>query len=104
MKGRAIQWTDEELAFVKAHSKLPRRALLDAFRHEFGRHDISLSNISALCKRRGWLTGRDGRFIKGQAAHNKGKKMPFNPNSAKNWFRKGQRPHNTKWEGHENVR
>ena len=34
---------------------------------------------------------------------NKGRKMPFHPNSARTRFRKGQLPHNTKWLGHERV-
>ena len=104
MKGRAIKYSAEELAFIEARKNLPRKELHASFVRAFGRDDVSQPNLTALCKRKGWLTGRTGRFQKGMKPWNKGKKMPFNPNSAKNWFRKGQRPHNTKWEGHENVR
>ena len=38
-----------------------------------------------------------------KAAHNKGKKMPFNPNSARTQFKKGQRPHTWRGAGHERV-
>lgn len=103
MKGARIAWSDAELVWIAGNSGLPRRDLHARFVAQFGRSDVSVDNIKALCTRKGWTTGRSGRFEKGQAAHNKGRKMPFHPNSAATRFRKGNVPHNTKWLGHERV-
>ncbi|SFC08992.1 HNH endonuclease [Salipiger profundus] len=103
MKGRMIEYSDAELFWVQDNSKRPRREAHAEFVELWDRPDVSLSNFNALCKRNGWMTGRTGCFAKGQAAHNKGKKMPFNPNSARTQFKKGQLPHNTRGAGHERI-
>ena len=103
MKGRWIRWSPAELAFIERHRKLPRQELHAKFVAEFGRHDVSFESVNSLCKRNGWRNGRDCRITKGSVPANKGKKMPFNPNSARTQFKKGQRPQNTKWAGHERV-
>lgn len=59
--------------------------------------------MTALCKRRGWTTGQSGRFEKGHKTHNKGKAMPWNPNSAATRFAKGHLPHNAHGPGHESI-
>jgi len=105
MKGRAINYSADELAWIKAHSRDVRKAMRQAFNETFGR-DISLQNINALCKRNGWLTGRTGCFEKGQSPFNKGKKCPEgvggrHPNARKTQFKTGQEPHNTHYLGHE---
>lgn len=64
---------------------------------------MNLENLKALCSRRGWKTGRTGCFPEGHVPANKGKKMPFNANSARTQFKKGQRPKNTKKPGDEYV-
>ncbi len=102
-RGRPIRWTHDELAFIEAHRSLPRAALLAEFHATFERPEVTLSNLAALCKRRGWLTGRDGRYSPGQEPPNKGKRMPYNPNSARTQFKKGNLPHNTRYLGHERV-
>lgn len=91
MKGRAIPYTHAELRWLKARAGMPRRELYDAFCARFGRTDVSLDALKALCKRRGWLKGRTGRFPKGQAPPNKGKKGFSPPGSEKGWFRPGTR-------------
>jgi len=103
MKGRAIRYSADELAWIEAHKTLPRREAHAQFTARFCRQDISLQNFTALCKRKGWLTGRTGRFERGMTPANKGKKMPFHPNVARTWFRKGNRPHNTRYLGHERI-
>lgn len=103
MKGRAIHYTDEELAWIEANKTMIRREAHAAFCKRFSRTDVSLTNYVALCKRKGWHTGRTGKYIKGQIPANKGKKMPYSPNSARTQFKKGQLPHNTKHLGHERV-
>lgn len=102
MKGLRISYTTEELAWVKEHATDDRRAMHATFCSRFER-DVSLTNLNALCKRRGWLTGRTGHYPKGNVPANKGAKMPFNPNSARTQFKKGHLPHNTKHLGHERV-
>lgn len=64
---------------------------------------MSVDDVKALCTRKGWKTGRSGCFEKGAVPPNKGKKMPFNPNSARTQFKKGQRPSNTKRPGDEYI-
>lgn len=102
-KGRAIEWLEEELAWIEARKDWPRHQLYTAFQFMFRRPDISETAIKALCKRRGWLTGRTGCFAKGQAPVNKGQKMPYNERSAATRFKKGHLPHNTKQLGHERL-
>lgn len=103
MKGRRIPYSEAELAWIEAHARDDRRQAHAAFCRRFGRADVSLANYNALCKRRGWLTGRTGRYEPGHAPQNKGQRMPFNPNSARTQFNAGQRPHNTKFAEHERV-
>lgn len=103
MKGKAISYSDVELNWIKKHCELTRRELHDLFVAKFNRAEITVDNIKSLCSRKGWRTGRDGRFEKGAVPANKGKKMPFNPNSARTQFKKGQLPPNAKYLGHERL-
>lgn len=108
MKGRQIRYSADELAFIQSVSTWPRSEAHAAYCQRFGRDDVSLSNFNALCKRKGWMTGRDGRMSKGNVPHNKGKSCPpgtggLHPNARKTQFRKGQVPHNTKFLGHERI-
>lgn len=103
MKGHAIKYTAQELAWLEANRGMVISEYHHAFQERFMRQDVSANNLHALRKRRGWKTGRTGQFQTGQKPHNKGKKMPFNPNSARTQFKKGNQPHNTKYLGHERV-
>lgn len=91
MKGRTISYSAEELAWIEARRELPRAELHRRFVDTFDRDDVSRVNLTALCKRRGWLTGRTGRFVAGQDPWNAGKSMPYHPNSAATRFRPGER-------------
>lgn len=101
--GKPIAYSKAELSWIKANCNLPRRDGHCQFVEKFNRSDVSLQNFIGLRKRNGWLTGRTGRFVKGCVPANKGKKMPFNENSARTQFKKGQAPHNTKYVGHERI-
>ncbi len=90
MKGQQIHYSKAELAFIKANSTLPRKELYRLFCIEFNRNDISQNNLSALCKRNDWLTGRTGCFEKGNIPSPLAR--PKGPN--KTSFKKGNRPHN----------
>lgn len=102
MKGRQIRYSDEELAWVKRNCRMLRREMHRLFVETFGRDDVTLSHLNALCKRRGWMTGRTGHYEKGEVPHNKG--QHFSPaGSEKGRFKKGHQPHNTNYLGHERV-
>lgn len=91
MKGRRIAYSDAELAWIRDNCHRPRADAHADFVVMWNRAEVTLENFKALCTRRGWTTGRDGRFHLGQAAHNKGKPMPYHPNSAAHRFRPGER-------------
>lgn len=84
-----IRYSARELEFIEQRKTLPRRELHGEFVKEFGRSDIIVDDLHRLCKIKGWNNGRDGRYPKGAVPANKGKKMPFNANSAQTQFKKG---------------
>ena len=93
MKGRAIEYSEAELLWIRGHRDWPRREAHAAFVERFGRDDVSLSNFTSLCKRKGWMTGRSGQFVKGQEPMNAGKPMTAETRAkvSHTWFRKGER-------------
>lgn len=108
MKGRSIPYTADELEWLEERKEWPRATLHEVFVMLFDREDVSLANLNALMKRKGWMTGRNGCFKKGQEPFNKGKKCPEgvggrHPNARKTQFKKGQEPHNTRYLGHERL-
>ncbi|WP_102226851.1 HNH endonuclease signature motif containing protein [Acidimangrovimonas sediminis] len=103
MKGQAIDYLPEELAWIEAHKDWPRKTLHAGFCARFRRTDVSVDALKQLCLRKGWKTGRTGCFPKGNEPMNKGKKMPFNANSARTQFKKGDRPHTWRGAGHERI-
>lgn len=94
MKGQRFTYSTAELSWIEGHKTMIRREAHALFVAEFGRTDVNLSNYHALCKRKGWLTGRTGKFDQGQTSWNKGKKIGAHPNSAKCHFKKGGTPPN----------
>lgn len=105
MRTRAphIAYSREELAFLEERKTTPRRDLHAAFVEAFGRHDVSLQNLKALMKRKGWLTGRDGTFDKGNVPWSKGRKLPYNEARARTQFKPGHRPTTFRGAGHERL-
>lgn len=100
MRGAPISYSAEELAFVKNNCNLHRSELTKQFNQAFNRQ-ISKNNIAGLCKRKQWLTGRTGRFEKGQSSWNKDHTGYMGPN--KTSFKKGSIPANIKPIGHERI-
>ena len=96
MRGSTIRYSMDELCFIYLRRDMPRAALHAAFVDWFGREDVTAEHLKALCNRKGWLTGRTGRFEKGNIPVNKGAACPpgiggRHPNSRKTQFRKGER-------------
>jgi hypothetical protein len=63
---------------------------------QFGRSDVSVDDVKALCTRKGWKTGRTGCFEKGTVPPNKGKRCPEgkggrHPNARRTQFKPGER-------------
>jgi HNH endonuclease len=102
--GRNTKYTSAELAWLRDNRTMIVGDYHRAFCAQFGKSDVTPGALNGLRKKHGWKTGRSGHFEKGAAPANKGKKMPFNPNSARTQFKAGQLPHNTKYVGHEHVR
>lgn len=96
MKGRAIPYSADEMAWLEANRALPISEYFAAFQQHFARDDVSAVNLHSLRKRKGWRTGRTGQFAKGATPHNKG--VPCaegrggrHPNARRTQFRKGER-------------
>lgn len=107
MKGHPIVYSDEEMAWLEANCRLVLCDYVRAFNARFGRA-LTANNLTALRKRKGWKTGRTGRFEPGIPAPNKGKRCApgrggNHPNARQTQFGKGHLPHNTKYAGHERV-
>lgn len=108
MKRRRIPYSAAEMAWLEANYRMVISDYHAAFVAEFGRADVSPLNLNQLRKRKGWKTGRSGRFAKGAAPANKGKPCPpgtggRHPNAQRTHFRKGQVPHTFKGAGHERI-
>lgn len=96
MKGHWIEYTDRQLAWLKANRKLTIREYHAGFCKRFRRNDVSAVNLHSLRKRKGWKTGRTGCFEKGAEPHNKGMVCAEgtggrHPNARKTHFKKGGR-------------
>jgi len=90
MKGHPIRYSAEEMAWLEAHHALPIGDYHAQYRAAFDR-DVSAAALHGLRIRKGWRTGRTGRFAKGSVPTNKGKSRPFNANSAATQFKPGHR-------------
>lgn len=91
-KGKAISYTIAELEWIKSRRTLTRRDLHTMFCETFDRSDVSQQALTALCKRNNWLTGRTGKFKKGNIPAPNAR--PKGPNATS--FKPGQRPPNLK--------
>ena len=103
MKGQHTRYSQVELDWINGYRDLTRADLHALFQQIFHRPEVTQANLTALCKRRGWLTGRTGHYAKGQTPMNKGQKMPFHPNSAATRFKPGSVPQNVKPLGAERI-
>lgn len=61
MRRLPIRYSDEELAWIKACSDMPRIELHALFVQIYRRRDVTVDHIKALCSRNGWAAGPEGR-------------------------------------------
>lgn len=97
---KPIPYTAVQLDYVKSNCTLERKELTKRFNEKFNT-DISVDNISGLCKRNKWKTGRTGCFEKGHVPPNKGTKGLTGANRTS--FKKGQLVWNRKPVGYERI-
>lgn len=95
MKGRWIEYSVAEMAWLQANRTQPIGDYHAGFCAAFGR-DVSAGNLHALRKRKGWRTGRTGQFVKGQEPDNKGRPCApgrggNHPNARRTQFTPGER-------------
>lgn len=102
-KGRRVKYSDVEISWLRDNCTLPIGEYHQAFCSAFNRQDVTAVGLQGMRKREGWKTGRTGQFDKGAVPWAKGKKLPFNANSAATQFKKGLTPHNRRGPGHESV-
>lgn len=96
MKGRAVPYSPDAMAWLEANQALPISEYHAAFVATFDRSDVTPGHLHALRKRKGWKTGRTGRFKPGQAPINKGRKCApgrggRHPNAQRTQFKPGVR-------------
>ena len=96
MKGRAVPYSAAEMSWLEERQTAPILEWHAGFVETFSRADVMPSHLHALRKRKGWLTGRTGRFTAGQEPASKGKQCEAgrggrHPNAQKTQFRKGER-------------
>lgn len=103
MKGHRISYNSAEMKWLSDNRLMVIGDYHHAFCAAFARTDVSAINLHSLRKRKGWKTGRTGCFEKGIVPMNKGRKMPFNANSARTQFKKGNLPHNANYLWHERL-
>lgn len=106
-RGR-IHYSEAELLWLETNRAMVLAEYHRSFYEIFGREDVTKEQLRTLRKRRGWKTGRSGRFEKGAVPANKGKPCPpgvggRHPNAKRTQFKKGNLPHNTNYLHHERV-
>ncbi|MCG2572371.1 HNH endonuclease [Acinetobacter sp. ME22] len=99
-KGTRIKYTKEMEDFLHNHTHMFRGEMTKLFNETFGT-SISRRVLGSKCERIGALTGRTGRFEKGQPSWNKGLELSGKYNF--NGFKPGHEPHNKKPVGYERL-
>lgn len=95
-----IQYTREQLDFIKSNCVLARKELTEKVNLKYGT-TFTVDQIKSLCTRKKWNTGRTGCFEKGLRPWNAGTKGLTTAN--KTSFKKGQIAWNKKPIGYERI-
>lgn len=105
MRTRPHLYTDEQIEFLKNHTRGRARKDIHAMFNEHFNLQLTRAQIEGTLKRNKLKTGFDGRFKKGSIPFNKGMKgMYFGGEiGKKTQFKKGNRPINHKPVGTERV-
>lgn len=93
----AHKYTQEEIQFLKEYAwGHSWKEITEEFNRRFNAN-CSVKAISGQLKRRGFKTGRTGRFESGLVSYNKGKKMSYEQyeKAKPTMFKEGNVPHNT---------
>lgn len=98
-KGVPNKYTVEQLGYLEANKEMPRQELTDAFNAKFGT-SYDKQVLRTLCKRKGWFTGRNGRFGKDSQPWNKGTVGVMKANSG-SWTKTNRLEWNRKPIGYE---
>lgn len=101
--GKSFIFTQDQVDWLYANAGLSKPEVGEAFLAAFPGSDITTAQIISWRKHHKVLTGRTGRFEKGQVSFNKGRKGFCAPGSEKGWFRKGNIPHTARGVGHESI-
>jgi hypothetical protein len=89
--GRPIMFSAIQMEWLQANRTMEISDYHSAFLSAFPETVVTAEQLNAARKRYGFKTGRTGRFNKGAVPWSKGKKLPFNENSARTQFKKGER-------------
>lgn len=93
--------SEEQAAFIREHYRHhSQKDLLALVNDRFG-INLEAKQLRAFVRNHGILSGRTGHFPKGAEPWNKGKTGYMGPNRTS--FKKGNRPHNTRYLGHERI-
>ncbi len=98
--GKVKYYTSEQLLFVERYREQVSTVLAVKFNKKFGTKKTAMQ-LHSLRKRKGWKTGRTGRFEQGHSPHNTGTKGVMKANITS--FKKGSRPANWKPVGSERI-
>lgn len=103
-RGKSLIFTAAQVKWIKDNAHLSQTVVLQEFNKAFPGCSITSAQIVSYRKRNKILTGRLGRFVKGDAPWSKGRKIGSSPNSKKTQFKPGKQPNNTLPFGAERVR
>lgn len=90
---RPLLFPPQILNFIKANAEGKTNAEMQELVNDTFGTDYTLMQVKQVKHRNHISSGLDGRFQKGNPAHNKGKKGYYAPGSEKGWFKKGHTPH-----------
>lgn len=101
--GTLLLFTKEQAAFVRrAYRKLTLEEVAEALNAKFSTNFTPMQ-IRSFTRNHKVLSGRTGCFEKGLIPWNYGTKGMGFTGRNRTTFKKGNRPHNTKWVGHERI-
>ena len=103
-KGTCLTFDSDQVDFIKrSYIVLSLTELTIAFNNTFPDQTKTECQIRSFTRNHRIRSGRSGRFEKGSISWNKGKSYQPGGKSNETQFKKGHRPENTTYEGHERL-